>query len=357
MTTSPDAPAIRILTKADAASLAGVDAIIDTRSPSEFAEDHIPGAINLPVLSDEERAVVGTLYVRSRFEARKLGAALVARNIAAHLEGALADKPDDFRPLVYCWRGGQRSHAMATILSQVGWRTSLLQGGYKTYRRMVQDRLYGEGAGPGLILIDGNTGTGKTAVLHRLTARGLQVLDLEGLADHRGSLLGGYADRAQPSQKLFESRLLAALDDLDPARPTLAEAESSKIGERMIPPLVWRAMQAAPRIELEATPEARADFLVRAYGDLIDNVSGLERLVQRLPVHPSRPRLEAWRAMIEAGDFRALALALMELHYDPAYARSARRETRARMAVVAVDPSSEAGLEAAADAVARLVGA
>lgn len=355
MTTSPDAPAIRLLPDADRASLAGADLLIDARSPSEYAEDHIPGAINLPVLSDSERAEVGTLYVASRFEARRLGAGLVARNIARHLETALADRPENFRPLVYCWRGGQRSHAFATVLSQVGWRTSLLQGGYRTYRRRVQDRLYGDGAGPRLLLIDGNTGAGKTAVLRLLQARGLQVLDLEGLAVHRGSLLGGYADRPQPSQKRFESLLLEALEGFDPARPVIAEAESSRIGELMVPPLLWRAMQAAPRIELEATPEARADFLVSAYSDLVSDLDGLERLVARLPTHPSQKRLEHWREMISEGDFRGLALALMALHYDPAYARSARRETRAQLGSVSLEPGRQESLEAAASEIERLV--
>jgi tRNA 2-selenouridine synthase len=355
MTTSPDAPSIRLVAQADTASLAGVDMVIDARSPAEFAEDRVPGAVNLPVLSDVERVEVGTLYVASRFEARRLGAALVARNIARHLEGALADKPDDFRPLVYCWRGGQRSHAFATVLSQVGWRTSLLQGGYRTYRRMVQDRLYGHAPSPRFVLIDGNTGTGKTAVLQRLAARGLQVLDLEGLAEHRGSLLGGYADRPQPGQKLFESRLTEALDRLDLNRTIVAEAESSKIGERMIPPLVWRGMQTAPRIELVAEPADRARFLVSAYSDVIADPAGLAVLVQRLPTHPSRERLATWEAMIGAGDFEALATALMALHYDPAYARSSKKETRTRLGEVAVRPQDEASLDAAADAVADLV--
>jgi tRNA 2-selenouridine synthase len=219
----------------DPASLAYFDAIIDVRSPSEFAEDHIPGAENLPVLDDAQRAEVGTIYVQqSRFLARRIGAAHVARNIALHLETTLADRPASFRPLVHCWRGGQRSQAMATILSQVGWPTSVLVGGYRTYRRRVTARLYDDGPTPlKLVLLDGHTGSAKTDVLLRLAQLGVQTLDLEGLAEHRGSLFGGRPGRAQPSQKLFESRLLSALEALDPARPVVVEAESSKIGERM----------------------------------------------------------------------------------------------------------------------------
>jgi tRNA 2-selenouridine synthase len=236
------------LRTADLASLAGFDAVIDVRSPAEFADDHAPGAINLPVLSNDERTVVGTIYVQqSRFTARRLGAAIIARNVAAHLEGPLADKPGSFRPLVYCWRGGQRSHAMATILSEVGWRTTVLDGGYRTWRRHVTARLYDGALGLRFVVIDGQTGTGKTEVLARLAAAGAQVLDLEDIAAHRGSLFGALPGRPQPSQKLFESELLAQIDGFDPDRPVFVEAESSKVGERMIPPALWSRMALAPR--------------------------------------------------------------------------------------------------------------
>src|SRR6185436_4475150 len=216
----------QVLESADAASLARFEAIIDVRSPAEFAEDHVPGAENLPVLDDAERAQIGTIYVQeSRFKARRLGAALVARNIARHLENALSDRPGGFRPLVYCWRGGQRSNAMATVLDQVGWPTTVLAGGYRTYRRHVQRRLYEEGHALEVILLSGPTGCGKTALLGRLAGRDVQILDLEGLAEHRGSLLGGFPGREQPSQKMFESRLLRALDGLDPGRAVVVEAE------------------------------------------------------------------------------------------------------------------------------------
>ncbi|HEX7759395.1 MAG TPA: tRNA 2-selenouridine(34) synthase MnmH [Caulobacteraceae bacterium] len=348
---------IEVITSADPASLAPFDAIIDVRSPAEFAEDHVPGAINLPVLSNEQRAEVGTIYVqRSRFLARRIGAAHVARNIARHLETALADREGGFRPLVYCWRGGQRSNAMATVLSQVGWRTSLLEGGYKTYRRAVQRRLYDEEMALTLVLLDGGTGSGKTRMLGRLAHRGVQVLDLEGLAGHRGSLFGAFADAPQPSQKMFESRLLAALDALDPARPVVVEAESSKIGERMTPPALWKLMQAAPRIELNAPRAERARYLVAAYGDIVRNRAALEEAFARLPTHPGRERLEGWRKLADAGQFETLAEALIELHYDPAYARSAKKDGRPKLRTIELETLAEDGQEAAADEIAALVG-
>jgi tRNA 2-selenouridine synthase len=330
--------------------------VIDVRSPAEFAEDHAPGAINLPVLTDEERAEVGTIYVQeSRFLARRIGAAHVARNIARHLETALAGETGAFQPLVYCWRGGQRSHAMATILSQVGWRTTLLEGGYKTWRRHVTARLYDQPLPHRLILLDGNTGSGKTEVLLRLAALGQQVVDLEGLAAHRGSLLGGFAGRPQPSQKMFESRLLGVLDGLDPSRPVFVEAESSKVGERMVPPALWQAMSAAPRIELSAGPEARARYLVRAYRDIIEDRAVLDEALRRLPTPPGRKRLAAWGELADAGAFEALALALMALHYDPAYRRSSRKETRALLGVVDAGGLEDADLDAAAEEIIRRV--
>ena len=314
----------------------------------------MPGAINLPVLTDQQRAEVGTLYVQeSRFLARRIGAAYVARNIARHLETSLAGEAGSFQPLIYCWRGGQRSNAMATILSQVGWRTTLLEGGYKTWRRHVTARLY-DGALPfRLVLLDGDTGSGKTEVLHKLAARGVQTVDLEGMAAHRGSVFGGLAGQPQPSQKMFESQLLGVLDGLDPARPVVIEAESSKVGERMIPPALWQAMAQAPRLELSASPEARARYLVRAYSDIVEDRAALDEALRRLPTPPGHRRLEAWSQLADAGEFEALALALMELHYDPAYRRSSRKETRPSLGVVEVGGLEAGDLDAAADEIER----
>jgi tRNA 2-selenouridine synthase len=342
----------------DAESLARFDDIIDVRSPAEFAEDHVPGAINLPVLDNEQRAEVGTIYVRqSRFLARRVGAAHVARNIAAHLDGPLADRPASYAPLIYCWRGGQRSLAMATVLSQVGWRPSLAAGGYRTYRRAVTAALYDAEREPGLVLLDGYTGSAKTEVLHRLAALGVQVLDLEGLAGHRGSLFGGFAGRAQPSQKMFESRLLLALGALDPARPIVVEAESSKIGQIMVPPLLWRAMGRAPRIEVLAPRPARARYLVSAYADLTADPAALADALAALPGRYGAKRVSEWSLMAEEGRFLELAESLVEMHYDPAYERSSRRDERPRLGTISMEDLGAADLERAAGQIAGLVAA
>lgn len=299
------------------------DTIIDVRSPSEFAEDHIPGAINLPVLSDAQRAEVGTTYVQdSPFNARKIGGALVAQNTAGHLQGPLADKEGDWQTLVYCWRGGQRSGAFATILDQIGWRVELLKGGYQSYRRLVAASLYDTPVPHRITLIEGGTGTAKTALLHHLAAAGAQTLDLEGLAGHRGSLFGAIPG-GQPSQKMFESRLAAALGQLHPTRTTFVEAESSKIGNRLIPPSLWTHMQTASRIGITAPLRARAAFLCRAYSDLTSNADTLRSQINLLRPYHARDVIEAWHAMADAHDWHGLAAGLIHAHYDPRYTKSA----------------------------------
>lgn len=346
---------IQVIETIDLKALAGFDDVIDVRSPAEFEDDHAPGAINLPVLSNEERAEVGTIYVQtSRFDARRIGGAYVARNISAHLAGPLADRPASWRPLVYCWRGGMRSGAMATILDQVGWRTALLKGGYKTWRAHVRERLYDQACRLRLVLLDGGTGSGKTELLGLLAGRGMQTLDLEGLARHRGSLLGALPGRPQPPQKLFESALLQALDRLDPSRPVVVEAESSKVGERMIPPGLWQAMQAAPRIEINAPLAERARYQAQTYADIAGRADLMD-LLERLPDRLGRKRLAEWRDMAAAGAHEALAAELMQAHYDPAYRSSSRKLPHATLGVVEVGRLDADGLARAAAEIAGLV--
>ena len=316
----------------------GFDALIDVRSPAEFAEDHLPGAINLPVLDDAERAKVGTEYVQgSKFRARRDGAALVARNIAGHLEGALKDRDGGFRPLVYCWRGGQRSGAMVAVMDQVGWPVTVLDGGYQTWRRQAVAALYDQPLAHHLVLVDGPTGAGKTALLEALSRRGVQTLDLEALAGHRGSLFGAMPG-GQPSQKAFETRLHDALSRLDPARPVAIEAESSRVGERVLPPSLWAAMTAAPVIELDAPFEARVARIVDDYAGISADLPALDEALTRLPRHHAKAEIAEWRKMAAAGEIADLAARLMEAHYDPAWRRSST--ARARPVLARVDLGS-----------------
>jgi tRNA 2-selenouridine synthase len=336
----------------------GYDDIIDVRAPAEWAEDHIPGAISLPVLDDAERARVGTIYKQdSPFRARKIGAALVARNAARHLDGPLADKPGGWRPLVYCWRGGQRSGSFASILSQIGWRVDTVAGGYKSWRALVVTALYDAPVGSPVVVLDGNTGTAKTELLALMAAQGVQVIDLEGLANHRGSLFGAMPG-GQPSQKAFEGRLAMALASLDPARPVVVEAESSKIGDCRMPPRLWRAMVAAPRLAIRAPLNARAAYLARAYADLTADPAALSAVIDRLrPVHAAET-IARWQAMAATAGFASLAEELMAQHYDPRYIKQRSLTGAADPFVVEAESLSPGALPALAarlaEGVARL---
>ncbi|SDW60619.1 tRNA 2-selenouridine synthase [Ruegeria halocynthiae] len=331
------------------------DTIIDVRSPAEFAEDHIPGAINLPVLDNEERARVGTIYVqKSPFLARKLGAALVFRNAAGHIENHLSHHEGDWKPLIYCWRGGQRSGSFTWMLQQIGWRAEVVEGGYRTYRRLVKQFLYDEALPYRLMALDGYTGTAKTDLLAYLRERGVQVLDLERLANHRGSLLGEMPG-GQPSQKAFESALAAALNQLDAARPVIVEAESSKIGNLILPPSLWLALCKAPRIQITASIAARTTYLVSAYDDILSDNERLRDRLARLRLHRGHEVVDGWLKLIDAGDRRGLTRALMEQHYDPAYAKSRKAQRADVVAQVDAPSLDHVGLSATADRIAKLL--
>jgi tRNA 2-selenouridine synthase len=319
-------PFLETVTDLGADSLARFDTIIDVRSPAEFADDHVPGAINLPVLSNAERAEVGTIYKQeSPFRANRIGGAIVARNIAGHLETALRDKPRGWRPLVYCWRGGMRSNAMATILSSVGWPVGLVKGGYKTWRREVVQGVDVDTAPLPITLIDGPTGSAKTAILQAIAAQGGQVIDLEGLANHRGSAFGAFEDAPQPAQRLFETEIWDRLRRFDLTRPIYVEAESARVGVRRVPRRLWHEMLAAPRIEIHVPASVRSSFLVSAYGDAVSDRDSVARSLDLLKPFHSKETLAGWQALADAGAHRQLAEALMLEHYDPLYARSRKR--------------------------------
>ena len=331
------------------------DSVIDVRSPAEFVDDHIPGAMSLPVLSNDERARVGVIYTQvSPFSARKVGAALIARNAARHIESALGDRDGSWRPLVYCWRGGQRSESFASILSQIGWRAGTLVGGYRAYRRLVVAMLRDSPLPHRLVLLDGNTGTAKTEILGRLTARGVQTLDLEALAAHRGSLLGA-VNEPQPSQKTFESSLARELIGLDPERPVVAEAESSRVGNLQLPSSLWRAMREADRIRLSAPFDARARYLARAYSELTGNRSALRRALEKFAKFQGHARVKAWQELADAGAFETLAGELMRRHYDLRYGKSRIAREAALCGEVVSDDLTEPELDRAADRICAIL--
>jgi len=332
--------------------------IVDVRSPSEFAEDAVAGAVNLPVLDDAERAHIGTIYKQeSRFRARREGAAMVAARTAEHLRGHFAERGGGYFPLVYCWRGGMRSFAMASILAAVGWRVALLEGGYQAYRREIVRWMAEDLAARGLrfFVLAGLTGTAKTHVLHALAAAGEQVLDLEGRARHRGSLLGSEPDAAQPSQRRFEGFLRDDLRGFDPARPVFVESESHRIGSLQIPPGLWSPLKRARVIELRAPLEARRDFLLRTYPHFTaDPESLLAKLARLRPLHGAE-RIAAWEALARAGAWEPLVDSLLAVHYDPAYRRSRKNLYGEAVAVVETGLLDEASLPGLADRVRRAI--
>jgi len=295
---------------------------IDVRSPAEFALDRVPGATNHPVLDDDERAQVGTLYVDSPFAARRLGAAMVARNIARMIEDAFADKPRDWRPLVYCWRGGQRSRALAHVLNEIGWRAMQLDGGYRAYRRHVSAQLAVVPAALDFIVIGGLTGSGKSRLIAALDAAGAQALDLEALAAHRGSLLGDLPGAPQPSQKAFESALLERLRQFDASRPVFVEAESRRVGTVQLPDTLLERMRAGRGVALFTALPLRVAMLKEDYAHFMADPDAIGQRLQRLVALHGKATLGRWSELAKAGEWDAFVAELLSIHYDPAYARS-----------------------------------
>jgi tRNA 2-selenouridine synthase len=306
----------------DEARSSRYNAVIDVRSPSEFAEDHLPDALNLPVLDDEERAEIGTIYCQQcRFEARRRGAMLVARNIASHLGAFFAGRAESDRFLIYCWRGGQRSRSMATILDAVGWRADVLRGGYKGWRTWIRERLVSRSPQIRFHVLTGLTGSGKSRILRLLAQTGSQVLDLESLGCHRGSLLGDEPGQPQPSQKHFEGLLATALDQFDPHRPVWVESESKRLGRLWIPEPLWQSMQRGTVTELSVPLAARADFLADEYAHFQHDPEALAAKLETLREPCGGQTLAAWRDHLRHGAWRDLSAGLLERHYDPVYRR------------------------------------
>lgn len=311
---------------ATVAQLAEFDEVIDARSPSEYTDDHLPNARNFPVLDDEQRAEIGTLYKQvSPFAAKRRGAALVARNVAEHILNQFQDRPKNWRPLVYCWRGGQRSGAFTTILRQIGWDAHQLEGGYKAWRRHVVAELKSLPNRFEFRIVCGATGSGKTGLLTALAAQGAQVLDLEGLAAHKGSILGGLPDEHQPSQCLFDSRLYQTLHQFDPSLPVYAEAESRRIGRLEVPTGLIEKMRQSPCLTLEASLPARVAYLLQDYAYFLNNPALLLPKLDAMKELRGGDTVARWKEMAQSGHWAPLVEELLASHYDPLYCRSQDR--------------------------------
>ena len=308
------------------AQLDRYDAIVDARSEGEYALDHLPGAVNWPSLNNEERVLVGTEYKQiSPFVARKRGAALVARNVAAHIERHVLDKPRDWQPLVYCWRGGQRSGSLALVLGQIGFRVQVIEGGYRAYRRAVMDALELLPATLNFRVLCGKTGSGKSRLLAALQAQGAQVLDLEGLANHRGSVLGLVPGQPQPTQKRFETLLWDALRHLDATRPVWVESESRKVGELRVPEQLIDRMRASPCVRVELSVAARVQLLMEDYDFFVNDVPAFCERLDALRALRGNEVINAWQAEASSGRISEVVEALLTQHYDPVYLQSMQR--------------------------------
>jgi tRNA 2-selenouridine synthase len=338
---------VRPIAAVDAlARLADFDAVIDARSESEYAEDRLPGAINWPSLNDAERHEVGTLYKQvNPFEARKRGASLVAANISRHIAREVMDKPREWKPLVYCWRGGQRSGSLSLVLGQIGFNVHIVEGGYKAFRTSVLAQLPQLAQRLTWRVVCGPTGSGKTRLLQALEAAGAQVLDLEGLASHRSSVLGLIPGQPQPTQKRFDTLVWEKLRGFDPARPVFVESESRKVGNVAVPESLMEAMRASDCLRLDLSEDERVRLLLEDYGFFRDDPAFFCQRLDALVQLRGREQVQAWQQQVRDGDIESVVRELLVKHYDPGYASSTQRNFKRfgeARAVVPQDRSPQA---------------
>jgi tRNA 2-selenouridine synthase len=318
---------VQIVSAAEAlARLTEFSAVIDARSEAEFAEDRLPGAVNWPTLNDEERHRIGTIYTQvNPFEAKKRGAALAAANIARHIEREVIERPRSWQPLVYCWRGGKRSGSLALVLDQIGFRVTLIEGGYKAFRAAVLADLPSQAQRHSYRVVCGPTGSGKTRLLEALERAGAQVLDLEDLACHRSSVLGLIPGQAQPTQKRFDTLVWDRLRGFDPQRPVFIESESKKVGNLAVPAALIEAMRASPCLRLELPDDERVALLLEDYDFFVRDPELFCERLDALVTLRGAAVVALWKAQIRAGDIESVVRELLVKHYDPGYAASIER--------------------------------
>lgn len=307
-------------------NLARFSAVIDARSEDEYALDHLPGAINWPTLNNAQRIEVGTLYKQvNPFQARKCGAAMAARNIASHIERELQQASRDWEPLLYCWRGGQRSGALGLVLSSIGFKVHVIEGGYKAWRAAMLQDMARVVARLRFKVVCGPTGSGKTRLLSAIQAQGGQVIDLEELAAHRSSVLGAVPGRTQPSQKHFDTLIYDKLGAMDPARVVYVESESKKVGNVAIPTELVSAMRQSDCVNIALDDASRIALLLQDYRFLTENVDYFcDRLATLTPLKGAS-LVGQWQAQARQGAFADVVLDLLVGHYDPAYRASMAR--------------------------------
>jgi len=314
--------------------------IIDARSQAEYAEDHLPGALNWPSLDDEERKLIGTIYTQvNPFEAKKRGAALAAANIARHIEANVISEPRTWQPLIYCWRGGNRSGSLAMVLGQIGFKVSVIEGGYKAFRAAMLGVLPELASRFDYRVICGPTGSGKTRLLHALAQAGAQVLDLEGLASHRSSVLGTIPGQPQPTQKRFDTLVWDALRGFDPARPVYVESESKKVGNLAVPDALIERMRASPCLRLELADDERVALLLEDYDYFVQDQAAFCERLDALTQLRGRATVQDWQRQVADGKIENVVRELLVKHYDPGYASSIERNFAAYAEAKTIAPA------------------
>ena len=293
------------------------------RSENEFADDHIPSSINLPVLNNKERIIIGTQYKENSFEARKKGAALISNNISKIIKKDLFNKKDKI--LIYCWRGGLRSLSLYLVLKQIGFDVEILEDGYKSYRRHVVQFFEDEIEQFNFNQIKGVTGVGKTLFLKNLE-KSTQVLDLEGIANHKGSILGDIPKFKQPNQKMFETKLFEKLESLNRKKKIWVEAESIKIGKLNIPSKLWKKMDEGISVKLKSTVDERVKFILKDYKYFTKEPELMSNAMLVLKKIIKKDDYRVIEENLKNGDYMSFVKSLINHHYDKAY-----KKTRSEM--------------------------
>lgn len=295
--------------------------LFDARTPAEYTKGHLPEAINLPLFSDEERVVVGTLYKQENPEIAFIkGLDFAGARLSSYVKNALRYAPNR-KVAIYCWRGGKRSGSLAWLLDIAGFDVQILDGGYKAYRQFVRAQFSAQQLP--LLVLGGKTGSGKTAILHHLRGMNEQVLDLEGLAHHKGSAFGALGESPQPSIEQFENELYQAIRTLDLNRRIWVESESRLIGKVYLPDGFWQQHEAAPIICLNVSDDYRVQRLVDDYAQYpkTDLIAVFEGIKKRL----GGQRLQSAVQALEQNDYASAARTALE-YYDKAYLRSRGKE-------------------------------
>ena len=328
------------------------DTIVDARSEDEFALDRLPGAVNWPTLNSEERREIGILYKQvNPFEARKRGAAIAARNIATHIERHVLDKARDWKPLAYCWRGGQRSGSLSLVLSQIGFRVSVVEGGYKAFRAALVADTARMAAGLRYQVVCGVTGSGKTRLLSALARCGAQVLDLEALACHRSSVLGAIPGQAQPTQKAFETRVWDVLRRFDASRPVYVESESRKVGNVAVPIALMEALRQGTCLNLVLGDTERVALLMEDYDFFARDIESFCSRLDILSEICGNAVVKSWKTSLRSGHVEVVVQDLLKRHYDPVYLHSMQRNFPQFDKAHALEPDNRS--HAAMDVLAR----